>query len=34
MDYPKDFPEHLKPPVDAAFSQAEIDFGKDHNMFA
>jgi len=28
MDYPKDFPEHLKALVDAAFSEAEIEFTK------
>jgi hypothetical protein len=26
MNYPEDFPEHLHAPVDAAISQAEIDF--------
>src|SRR5260370_37326194 len=26
MRYPNDFPEHLKPPVDSAIAQAEIDF--------
>jgi DNA-binding Xre family transcriptional regulator len=28
MDYPQGFPDHLKPPVDIAFSEAEIDFAK------
>jgi len=28
MDYPHGFPDHLKPPVDTAFTEAEIEFAK------
>jgi len=28
MDYPHSFPDHLKPPIDAAFADAEIEFAK------
>jgi len=34
MEYPKDFPEHLKHPVEAAIAQAEITFSSQSSNFA